>query len=344
MTNTLTQRFHERYDAIGHNSIGCGCLGFAIFALWTLATGTALLLPKIPPDDFANDSFLLAAFSLANGIFGAIIVFVLSIPTIALIAFLGSLLPSRPETTELHDAVRQADFARVERILNTTAGARLINRKTGTHIVETPLSCCLDNVHIARLLLAHGADPHIRIMVAGGATVTVLHELAKFATKDVMNAVLLHGANSNIRIGLSRQTPLHLAASYKNVGAAEALLDAGANVNAPDSMQQTPLHLACYSKEIGDPKRIAIVRLLLDRGAKVNLVDRDGHTPLALCVWECVFSDSVPSPSVLDELLDRGANVHVRLWKRSLTDYASQEEFRSRHAAARLIEILKGHR
>jgi ankyrin repeat protein len=54
----------------------------------------------------------------------------------------------------------------------------------------------------------------------------------------------------------------------------QALLAAGADVNAKTASGLTPLH---YAARIG---RVDIVRLLLARGASVSPQDQDGDTPL----------------------------------------------------------------
>ena len=70
-------------------------------------------------------------------------------------------------------------------------------------------------------------------------------------------------------------TPLHLAAMEYD-GSAKAvstLVQAGANVDALDSVQQSPLHYASS----GNP---AVVPVLIGGGCKVNLLDKYQHSPL----------------------------------------------------------------
>jgi len=52
--------------------------------------------------------------------------------------------------------------------------------------------------------------------------------------------------------GVSRATALHQAARFGNVGAAKALIELGANVNAKDSRGVTPLDRAinCRRHEV----------------------------------------------------------------------------------------------
>ena len=69
-------------------------------------------------------------------------------------------------------------------------------------------------------------------------------------------------------------TPLHLAARYKSSATVvSTLVQAGANVDALDSVQKSPLHWA----SIGNP---AVVPVLIGGGCKVNLLDNLQQSPL----------------------------------------------------------------
>jgi ankyrin repeat protein len=78
-------------------------------------------------------------------------------------------------------------------------------------------------------------------------------------------------------------TPLHYAANRE---VAEALLAAGADVNARNKYGDTPLHFAATRG------RKEVVQFLLEKGAEVNVKNRpigigaDGETPLDCAVKE----------------------------------------------------------
>mmetsp|Transcript_15009 Transcript_15009/g.49222 ORF Transcript_15009/g.49222 Transcript_15009/m.49222 type:complete len:1283 (-) Transcript_15009:55-3903(-) len=90
------------------------------------------------------------------------------------------------------------------------------------------------------------------------------------------------------------QSPLLLAAVQGHLSVVENLLKAGANPNAPNSLNVTPLHMAAYH---GYPD---IVQLLLEHRALSNIGDRDGNRALHLAVFG-------QSPEALRVLLDAGA-------------------------------------
>lgn len=101
-------------------------------------------------------------------------------------------------------------------------------------------------------------------------------------------------------------TPLHLASRFGREDLAELLIAAGANVEAPNELDERPLHVAAT---YGRP---SIARLLLARGAAVDARSR-GKTPLHAAAF------GVGQPSDVDArvgvaklLLAAGADVNAR--------------------------------
>jgi hypothetical protein len=80
---------------------------------------------------------------------------------------------------------------------------------------------------------------------------------------DVVRILIEAGADPNARPNSGGETPLHWAASSDDVDVAEALIDGGADVDAPDGSIGTPLAnavgYACWQ----------VARLLVARGATV---------------------------------------------------------------------------
>lgn len=68
-------------------------------------------------------------------------------------------------------------------------------------------------------------------------------------------------------------TPLHVMAMRGDVFACQALVDAGAEINAIGDMGQTPLHVAISQGYV------EIVELLLAAGAKTDIQSEFGETP-----------------------------------------------------------------
>jgi ankyrin repeat protein len=94
--------------------------------------------------------------------------------------------------------------------------------------------------------------------------------------------MLSRGANPNLKLKSDGQVPLHTAAAKNQRGAAEALLQHGAEVDARDSDGQTPLMEAARSGSI------EVLQLLLDRHANVDYQDKEGRTAL---VWAATKGD-----------------------------------------------------
>jgi ankyrin repeat protein len=141
---------------------------------------------------------------------------------------------------ELRFAVRAGDVDAIRRLLRNDpalASARLVGKDggegTALHLVTDWPGYFPNGPEIVRLLIGAGADP------------------------DALTA----GRDSP---GPGDETPLHYAASTDDVDVAEALIDAGADIETPDGSIGTPLDNAvgygCWH----------VARLLAARGARVD--------------------------------------------------------------------------
>ncbi len=161
---------------------------------------------------------------------------------------LSTLLDRQPNLVEVTDhghsllkiATRRWDLARVQLLLEHDANPN------GT-----------DQMGHAALYHATNADVPLRI-VDGRAVVELL---------------LRYGADPKWASGPGRCTPLHMTARRGHVGLAEALLDAGAEIEARDSKGETSLRRAVNCGHS------AVVELLLSRGANALSRDKMGRTP-----------------------------------------------------------------
>jgi ankyrin repeat protein len=122
------------------------------------------------------------------------------------------------------------------------------------------------------------------------------------------------GSRAPIPGGLS---PLLYAARDGRLESARILVTAGANVNQADANGITPLIMAITNNHVD------VARFLMERGADINASDWYGRTPLWAAVEtrnmdvdNATFENSVdrePLFTLIEALLDRGANPNVRM-------------------------------
>lgn len=116
-----------------------------------------------------------------------------------------------------------------------------------------------------------------------------------------------------------QMTPLHHAALYNRYELVEALINAGALIDAADKRGDTPLHLAAYSHNIQS------VELLLKAGAKVNIANKKKQTPVhkaAVFCGEEVFNMMFPQADfeAEDERKNRPLHVAAKYQNLSFVD------------------------
>ncbi|KAA0178837.1 hypothetical protein FX016_23175 [Cupriavidus gilardii] len=128
-----------------------------------------------------------------------------------------------------------------------------------------------------------GAHELAREMIAAGADVNARGEdgatpIWQATTAEGVELLIAAGADIDARLTRGGElfsrgaTALHRAAKSRNVELLEAMIRAGANVNAIDRDAVTPLHYAAVT----DP---ANVRILLAAGADLDAADKTGNTP-----------------------------------------------------------------
>ena len=104
---------------------------------------------------------------------------------------------------------------------------------------------------------------------------TPLHWAAYYHNAAMADALIRAGAAVNARDRLSGRTPLHWAAD-RDGACCGTLLEAGAEVNATDFTSWTPLHVAAYAGAADT------VGHMLVFGADAGARTRSGETPLQL--------------------------------------------------------------
>ena len=115
---------------------------------------------------------------------------------------------------------------------------------------------------VVSLLLHLGTDPNIEDRGGHTPLYSVANECASEAGPHIVRALVDAGADVNASGGVTRATPLHMAARRGHVEIARALLDCGASADARDSKGVTPLQRAINCRQE------AVVRLLRERGAR----------------------------------------------------------------------------
>ncbi len=106
---------------------------------------------------------------------------------------------------------------------------------------------------------------------------TALHFACFFGQPDAAKWLIANGAPvDTVAANPTLVTPLHSAASARNLEAARALLNQGASVNARQQAGWTPIHSAAQN---GDR---AMLELLLQHGADPIATNDQGKTPAAV--------------------------------------------------------------
>ena len=143
---------------------------------------------------------------------------------------------------------------------------------------------------------------------------------------DCVQQAIADDMDVNARTRITDKTPLHFATDQlfgdddEAVSVIQALLDAGADVNAPNENNWMPLH---FASDFGNSNA---AQVLINNGADVNATTHDGQTPIMFLInhfdsmasfFNCSTSTSNSSlfcrrtipkyVSILQSLLERGA-------------------------------------
>jgi ankyrin repeat protein len=144
--------------------------------------------------------------------------------------------------------------------------------ESGMSVLEQAASS--NHIELVRLLLAKGAA--VNTADSGGFTPLLAAASSGDRNAPLVKLLLDHGAAVNVKSGdtfeivkngpilLGHLTPLQMAAAQANYEAVEALVKAGADVNAKDVRNATPLVFA-VATDHANPR---IVELLLAKGAE----------------------------------------------------------------------------
>jgi hypothetical protein len=202
-----------------------------------------------------------------------------------------TLAENDPLAIELALAIHGGDVARLTRLISEHPGiesARVAGRRGGwrspLHIVTNWPGYFPNGPQMVRILAAAGADPNDR------------------------------------EPGKGNEAPLHWAASSDDEEVAQALIDAGADIDMPDGSIGTPLANAigygCW----------AVARLLVARGARIGQLWEAAALGDRARVEELLGGDPPPSQEDIDHAFFQGCRGgHVRIVQTLVARGASLE-------------------
>jgi ankyrin repeat protein len=214
-------------------------------------------------------------------------------------------------TTALHWAARNGDATLVERLLRAGADRHPANRYGITPIA---LACESGSAAIVERLLKAGVSAN----ATGPFGETVLHTCAYAGNTAAASVLIAAGASVDPGDSWRGQTPLMWAAAKGHPETMQALIDAGADVDARSSIVEwerqrtdeprdkwlppggwTPVLLAAREN------CVACVDVLAAGGADLNIVDPQRHTALIIALVNGHFD-------VAGRLIDLGADLNMQ--------------------------------
>lgn len=151
----------------------------------------------------------------------------------------------------------------------------------GSHETALHLSVRYLAPSAVQILASYGAD----VNAVDSVGMAPLHMAAGILHKDIMASLIKEGADMNMGVKHSGNTPLHIAAvtiamkatkTLEDIGCISELLEQGAEANAMNEAGLTPLQEA-YS--MGNKE---LVDLLLRYGANINKLSKAGENCLFL--------------------------------------------------------------
>ena len=143
------------------------------------------------------------------------------------------------------------------------------------------------SVFKVRILLALGANPNVWSNYHTSSTYkkglpllyAAIHDLPSIAKMLLRHGAFVKVEDENFFEHSYGETPLRLACKKPEI--LEALLDAGADIDAVNYRKETALMKASYAiLDQNDQTPVRAVQILLDHGANVNLRDLHGKTAL----------------------------------------------------------------
>eukprot|EP01088_Endostelium_zonatum_P016532 TRINITY_DN450_c0_g1_i1.p1 TRINITY_DN450_c0_g1~~TRINITY_DN450_c0_g1_i1.p1 ORF type:complete len:463 (-),score=111.91 TRINITY_DN450_c0_g1_i1:43-1431(-) len=203
----------------------------------------------------------------------------------------------------LHIAAEK-NYVDVVRLLLDQANVNVNVRSVKQQLTPLISASCCGSLDAVNVLLSHGAEIDAQSSTGNTALMLAIDR----GKIEVALALIKNKADLEIR-GQKGWTALHNAASGGEKGyleVAEALLAAGASVDALSETMLTPLH------EAAGKSLVEIVQLLVNRGANVNARDKFNNTPLRMCASNAQsFATIETFKGTVEILLKAGAEINA---------------------------------
>lgn len=205
------------------------------------------------------------------------------------VALSGCENSSAPQGVSLNDAIVTRDSDAVKAHL---AAGTDVNAADANGITPLIAAVTSGQHDVVQLLLSAGADINARGPEDRTALIYAIQ-----AEQPEMALFLLEQKGVDLEARESHgSTPLVEAIAFHQMKVLEALLERGADINAPGPVDRTALHVEASNL---DPK---MIRWLLKRGANPDARDEDSAIPLHLAAFFPAPADSFERRDVHDAL------------------------------------------
>lgn len=224
-----------------------------------------------------------------------------------------ALLLSKIQNKTIHQAAYVGKWERIKLLLSS-----------GTDIDERDRAGCTALYHaawgnqlqIARRLIAEGADVNatnkdglalLHDLTIGEVVEDIrpIHYTQPEEYREIVELLLVNGADVNIRGGYREWTALQGAARNGDGAMVNLLIAHGADVNARDRYGRTPIFCA-----IADHHDIAV--LLMQKGASATIKAKDGSTSLHVLLSQYRVSLRKTDTDLAELLISKGADINAR--------------------------------
>jgi uncharacterized protein len=201
--------------------------------------------------------------------------------------------------TPLHWLAIESDVAGVRLLIERGADVNTQD-EFGNHVVYHAASVA--SIETLQALLAAGGDPNARTSVDDGCALYAA-ATRKDDPEKFVDALLAAGADLEARDSLG-STPLARCASFNNVSAIRLLAARDADLNATNNHGEPVLHESIKYGS-GDAGMGDVIQALLQLGADPNRRDANDATALHVAV------ENACAPQLIDSLISAGADVEA---------------------------------